>query len=360
MSDPFIQFREVDRQIADFDRREAQLTEEMQRLQRQLRDRELAKAPADPKQLDEDLKSLHTTHSNVLETLKLARREQSKLQRQIDAIPSKVDERVAKHLERDYANKPESVRKLATVKLRAEISSQLEQSRIAYQERYDVLSSKTDALDAETKTLERRIATLEKVSQAVKSQRSNPTDLDTIQKSFKDIDRKHLSLEQERSVFNRNEGKTGEKAKMRLQSEMMDRVNVALRAHGFVDTISVVEQVAKSITELDGPERTYLYKTAVGNKFSLLNAVSPHDTVRFLITEGDVSHGLSEEIDKIVSALDQAVESNKDEAARWWKTGAFAKPHLDKIHGLLVTKFKNRFRRTWREALAQWIKKELS
>ena len=269
-------------------------------------------------------------------------------------------ERVARHLEKDYANKPEAARKLAAVKLRHEIGVQLEKSRLAYQARYDRLSSKASELADEARTLARRIETLEKVLKAHRTQSQNPTDLGTVQKTFKQLTEQHDRLARERSAFNRNEGKTGQKAKMRLQSELMDKVNAALRTHGFVDTLSTIEQVLKSIAEFDGTERTYLAKTATAFKGEILSAAEPQDAVRGLVVEGDLSPELARETDKIVVALDRAVESNKAYAATWWRTGKDAKPHLDKIHGLLVTKFKNRFRHAWREDLRLWAKKELS
>jgi hypothetical protein len=360
MPDLFIQFHEIDKQIADFDRRENKLTQDMKMLDRRLRDHELAKAMTDPKQLESDLVLLRMTYSSASETLKQAEKDQVKLLRAIESIPVKVEERVARHLENDYANKPEGARKLAAVKLKHEISAQLAKSQIAYQTRYDRLSVKADELADEARNLARRIETLEKVLNAYQAQSINPTDINTVQKTFKQLTEQHDQLARERSVFNRNDGKTGQKAKMRLQSELMDKVNVALRTHGFVDTLSTIEYVLKGITELDGTERTYLAKTTIAFKGEILSAAEPQDAVRGLVVEGDLSPELARETDKIVTTLDQAVESNKAYAAIWWRTGREAKLHLDKIHGLLVTKFKNRFRRAWREDLRLWIKKELS
>lgn len=359
-SDPFIQFKEVDRSISDFDRREQELTEKMQTLNRRLQDAELAKTGKNPKQIAAEIEALGKQRLSISNLLKESEKQLKALKAKVEDMPDRVDEVVTRKIERDHSDKHDRVKKLLALKYRAEAIKQLSKSQSLYGSKIAELEPRVRELAATNSKIEQRIATLSRVKDAVLRQSANPTSVDEIGKTFVGLDAEHDRLKQERSTFNRNDGKDGQKAKMRLQSEMIDKTNTALRESGFVDTLASIERTFKSLSsDIKGTEFTFIMRVASANKASILQAASPQDSVRLQIVEGDASASLNAEVDKISSALDEALNISFELAVSWWKDQKAARMHVDSLHSLLVTKFKYRFRRIWKEDLAQWIRKNL-
>jgi hypothetical protein len=359
-ADPYIAFREVDRQISDFDRREHELADQMKALLRRVQDSELAKTNVDLKQIASDLVELKKTAAALKPLLDEANKQRRTLQGKISSMPLQVERVVKEKVERDHSDKHPRVQALMMIKLKSEAEKRLRASMKVYQTRLDQISVKAGDLSSYFTDIVKRISVLERVKEAKIKQARNPTDPTAIKQKVLELEKQKQELQQERSQFNRNEGTSGQKSKMRLQSQLIDQVNDVLRKTGFIDLLSPIEKVAKGLTDIEGTERTFISKVAMADRLKLMEGVSPQDLIRSKVIDGDASPELNAEIDKISDNLAGLVDKANKLAEYWWKTPQAGNKHIEQLHGVLVTKFKYRFRRIFKEDLDAWIKKNIA
>lgn len=374
MPEPYIQLREIDRKIADFNSKEVDIKQQEDALRRRLQDIELAKSltPERSKVMSAELAGIQQKLVSMTALLNEVNSYQEELEKQLRLIPAKIDKAIKLKLSK-HPGLSDKQRGLAEIQLRKRYELQFQASKINYNAKLFELRQKAGLLHTATSKLSEKATVLKRMLDAGRAQApvfqpntrdplvpsTNPASVET---RLKQLESDKAKLNRERAQFNSRDGKDGFKAKLRLQSNIMDKVNNALRSVGFVDPLSPLERTAKSIAELEGTERTFLLRQARDNKHKLMSAPDVYDLVRHKIFDGDASHALLSEIDKITDALAALIESREAQtsAAIWWKSHALAKPHLTNISALLSAKLRFRFRGSYKTDLDSWIKTNLS
>jgi hypothetical protein len=375
MPEPYIQLREIDRRIADFDSREDALKQERQGLERRLQSIELVKnLDTDKvKALTEELASVNTKIAKINELTREVDATRAEYKKQLDLIPAKISKAVAKQLV-SLGDIGLNRLSLADIQLRKHYKAKFAQTKIVYEKQLDSLAARAGQLAFHVEKLQNRANAVKRLIEAWHAQQpvAQPNDRSQLMPTSNPqqvaqrlaaLKAREAELAKERGTFNSRDGKTGDKAKLRLQGDLLDRVNAALRAKGFVDPIDALERVLKSIghAEIPGTAMTFLLRIARSNRAKLLPTLDPHDIVRVKAFEGDAAPALSVLIDKFCNELQDVLRDNDSvsDAVRWWKTRAAANVQLAALDAQLSSKLKFRFRRAFSDAVGLWIKQNL-
>jgi hypothetical protein len=373
MPEPYIQLREIDRRVADFDSRDAAIEQERKALENRLQSIELVKdLNADKvKALNEELSEVNKRISSINELQREVDAHKTELERQLALLAKKINTAVARELAKRGDVAPR-VKQLIEIQLRKAYGNKYSATKTRYEQMIAKLEPRANQLGFYARKLKARADAVLKLIQAWNMQQpiAQPNDRSALAPAndpahvadrLARLREQQAKLAKERSAFNSREGKTGDKAKLRLQSDLLDKVNAALRARGFVDPIEVLERTAKSLPDLSGTGLTFLLKTARINRAALLPSLDPHDIVRVKVFEGDASPKLSALVDHFCDELKNAIGSHDavEDAVIWWKTRQAANTQLAALDAQLSSRLKFRFRRAYSDAVGLWIKKNL-
>lgn len=372
MPEPYIQLREIDRRVADFDSRDAAIEQERKALENRLQSIELVKdLNADKvKALNEELAEVNKRIASINELQREVDAHKTELERQLALLAKKINSAVDRELaKRDAAPR---VKQLLEIQLRKAYGNKYSATKSRYERMIAKLEPRANQLGFYARKLKARADAVLKLIQAWNMQQpvAQPNDRSALAPAndpaqvanrLARLREQQAKLAKERSAFNSREGKAGEKAKLRLQGDLLDKVNAALRARGFVDPIEVLERVAKSLPDLSGTGLTFLLKIARINRAALLPSIDPHDIVRVKVFDGDASPKLSVLIDRFCDELKSAIGSHDavEDAVVWWKTRQAANTQLAALDAQLSSRLKFRFRRAYSDAVGLWIKQNL-
>jgi hypothetical protein len=373
MPEPYIQLREIDRRVADFDSREAALEQERKALENRLQSIELVKdLNADKvKALQDELAEVNTRIAAVNGLQREVEGHKAELERQLALLSKKIDAAVAREVAK-LGDRSQRVKQLMELKFRNEYGVKYAATKTRYLRLITKLEPRANQLGFYARKLKARADAVTKMIQAWNLQQpiNQPNDRSAlapvndpkqVANRLATLRMKQAELSNERSAFNSREGKGGEKAKLRLQGDLLDRMNAVLRTKGFVDPIEVLERTAKSLPDLSGTALTFLMKVARANRASLLQTLDVHDIVRVKAFEGDASPHLSTLVDAFCDQLKLAISTHDavEDAVQWWKTRPAANTQLAALDAQLSSRLKFRFRRAYSEAVGLWIKQNL-
>lgn len=373
MPEPYIQLREIDRRVADFDARDAAIEQERKALENRLQSIELVKdLNADKvRALNEELAEVNKRIASITALQQEVDAHKTELERQLALLAKKINAAV----ERDLAKRGDlapRVKQLLEIQFRKNYGNKYSATKTRYERMIAKLEPRANQLGFYARKLKSRADAVLKLIQAWNLQQpiAQPNDRSALTPAhdpaqvanrLAQLRERQAQLAKERSTFNSREGKAGEKAKLRLQGDLLDKVNATLRARGFVDPIEILERTAKSLPDLSGTALTFLLKIARVNRAALLPALDPHDIVRVKVFEGDASPKLSVLIDRFCDELKNVIGSHDaiEDAVTWWKTRQAANSQLAVLDAQLSSRLKFRFRRAYSEAVGLWIKQNL-